>query len=697
MALINGTDVDNDIVGTALDDKILAGAGNDTVDGGDGNDEIEGETGNDDVSGGGGSDLLRGGDGNDVVRGGIGDDQILISAGTDQLDGGDGTDILNLGGLKLTGEVFGAAVDLRKTTQQQIGTDSNEAPVLVTISSFERVIGSASSDAVLGTDGANRIVDILDGNDTFSGLGGDDEIEVRRGIFGASKSASSLSDLSGGDGSDRISFYGRSGLQDKIFADGDAGADTLRVESAGEVVLNGGDGDDSILLKSSGGTGSIGGGTGKDYISLAVQSGVFTVKLGSGTDTVAIDELGTAAIVVEDFVAGVDGDVLALYTLLRSGKLTDYDAPGFLDKFDRNNPFSSGHMRLLQDGNDTRVQVDRNGGADAFTDLVVLRNVTARDLTFANLDGYASGIRRNAIHGTDGDNSLFGTGEADIIYGLDGDDTLHSLSTAGDNTNGVVLSGPDRLLGGEGDDTYLVDSLFDRVIERAGQGIDTIKYFGSYRLSANVENLVLSGNSNFNGTGNGLANRIDGSDGNNTLKGLGGDDRLGGERGADILLGGAGADLLDGDQDNDRLLGDDGDDQLFGGDGKDTLIGGAGDDLIFGEAMEDLLTGGTGADVFSFLASHSTNRRTSADRISDFSHAENDRIELWGIDANLALEGHQSFHFIGSAAFSAAGQVRTRTSGDNTYIELEYTGDRRVDMIIRVDGLPTMVADDFIL
>ena len=48
--------------------------------------------------------------------------------------------------------------------------------------------------------------------------------------------------------------------------------------------------------------------------------------------------------------------------------------------------------------------------------------------------------------------------------------------------------------GGSGDDTYYVDHRSDRPIEKVKMGIDTVRTdLASYRLPANVENLVLSG------------------------------------------------------------------------------------------------------------------------------------------------------------------------------------------------------------
>ena len=63
----------------------------------------------------------------------------------------------------------------------------------------------------------------------------------------------------------------------------------------------------------------------------------------------------------------------------------------------------------------------------------------------------------------------------------------------------------------------------------------------SYTLTANVENLTLTGSA-LNGTGNGLNNLIVGNGSANSLSGGAGNDTLDGGAGADTLIGGAGSD-----------------------------------------------------------------------------------------------------------------------------------------------------------
>ena len=91
------------------------------------------------------------------------------------------------------------------------------------------------------------------------------------------------------------------------------------------------------------------------------------------------------------------------------------------------------------------------------------------------------------------------------------------------------------MVGGKGNDTYLVDDIGDKVVETGpAADIDTVESLISYTLGANVEELFLLGSANIDGTGNSLANQIVGNGGDNLLRGMGGNDRLSGGEGDDL-------------------------------------------------------------------------------------------------------------------------------------------------------------------
>ena len=103
------------------------------------------------------------------------------------------------------------------------------------------------------------------------------------------------------------------------------------------------------------------------------------------------------------------------------------------------------------------------------------------------------------------------------------------------------------LVGGKGDDSYIVDDPGDVVQEAAGGGLDAVYSGVSYRLRQEVENLTLTGNAALDGTGSGQDNALTGNGADNILKGDEGNDSIDGGRGNDKLYGGAGNDTLRGD------------------------------------------------------------------------------------------------------------------------------------------------------
>jgi Ca2+-binding RTX toxin-like protein len=289
--------------------------------------------------------------------------------------------------------------------------------------------------------------------------------------------------------------------------------------------------------------------------------------------------------------------------------------------------------------------------------------------------------------GDDGDDRLLGGG---------GDDMLHAGA------------GNDFLDGGEGDDEIHGEDGIDTIsYASAGAGV-LITFREEYqaRVSGGGGRDSIGGFERIVGsqfadtlTGDIIVNYVDGAAGDDVLAGRLGLDTLLGGNGSDSLDGGAGADRLSGGAGIDTLAGDVGDDRLEGGDSTDTLLGGDGADTLIGGQGRDLATGGAGLDLFRFGNGDTSANRSQADTIADFSHADGDRIDLRGIDANASTaDVDDKFSFLGTGAFTGvAGQLRYAQVEGNTYVHGDMNGDKVADFYVRVDGLVDLVAADFVL
>ncbi len=79
---------------------------------------------------------------------------------------------------------------------------------------------------------------------------------------------------------------------------------------------------------------------------------------------------------------------------------------------------------------------------------------------------------------------------SDTLSGLAGNDVLNGYA-GNDHLDGGV--GNDTMSGGSGNDTFEVNSARDKVMEKAGDGSDTVIASIAYTLGVNLENLTLSG------------------------------------------------------------------------------------------------------------------------------------------------------------------------------------------------------------
>jgi Ca2+-binding RTX toxin-like protein len=331
-------------------------------------------------------------------------------------------------------------------------------------------------------------------------------------------------------------------------------------------------------------------------------------------------------------------------------------------------------------GNDTYI-------VDNINDVITEIAGEGIDTIYASIDYTLPANVENLIFTGNANITAVGNAAANVIDG-----------NAGNNTLDGGL-GADTLAGGAGNDTYVVDNTGDVVSEAAGQGIDTVQASVSYTLSANVENLTLTGTSASDGTGNDLNNVVSGNSAANILSGGAGNDSLSGNEGNDTLFGGdgndsvnggGGRDVLSGDAGNDTLYGGGADDRLAGGDGSDRIYGDGGNDTISGGAGNDILRGGQqnglgadGADTFAWQRGDVvTANATSAgfDHIADF--GANDRLDFTGV-----------FNDTHPSDLSALVHVTDTANG--TVVSADVGGGHFLDIVV-LDNVHQVTLDDLV-
>jgi Ca2+-binding RTX toxin-like protein len=300
-----------------------------------------------------------------------------------------------------------------------------------------------------------------------------------------------------------------------------------------------------------------------------------------------------------------------------------------------------------------------NGGADNVVDVLIgglgndtyvlgagIDTVTEAAGNTGGIDTATSTVSRN-----------LGVGLVDVenlIMLAAGTATGNGLNNVLDGTQ---FAGVNALIGGLGNDTYVLGNGNDTVTEANGNtgGIDTATSTIARSLSVgglvNVENLIMLGAGL--GTGNGLNNVLDGSQfaGANTLRGLAGNDTyfIGlGDVVDETAAGSGGSDTvrsltghtLGANVENLVLLGTavngvgNGLANTITGNGlANTLIGAGGIDILNGGLGNDTLTGGIDNDVF--VINTVPNGATNRDLITDLNEAGDDLVRLENTGAGL--------------------------------------------------------------
>ena len=418
-----------------------------------------------------------------------------------------------------------------------------------------------------------------------------------------------------------------------------------------------------------------------------LPAGTVNFAAGEASQTVTVNVAGDTTVEADEgftvtLSAPSNGTIT---TATASGTIQNDDVPPYDINF--------GNVFLSTSGNDTFV-----GTSDI--DTVSYENAPARvTVSLANTSAQNTRYGIDTLVNID---NLIGSSSNDQLTGNGGDNIL----------DGGV--GGDTLTGGAGNDKYILDNSGDLVRENTNAGTDTVYSYITYALTANVENLVLFGTDDLNGTGNGLVNILTGNAGNNMLSGGSGADSLIGAAGddtyvidnsgdvviekanegmdvvqasvtytlsdhvenltltgsaaingignelANLLTGNSAANMLEGQEGDDTLNGGSGNDILYGGEGNDTLLGGLGADTLDGGIGADSLNGDGGNDTYIVddLGDSITDSAGTDLVLSSISYRLGDTLE------NLTLTGLGSINGTGNML----NNTLTGNDADNTLI-----------------------------
>lgn len=408
---ISATSGDDVIYLSATHDNFTAFGGNDTIYG------LEGD------------DVIRSGSGNDILYGGDGNDRLHDSVGNDTLDGGNGNDTAIFSGNieNYTLNDFGSYLTINDNLgntglntlisieRYRFGNDSIDRSLIVGTSATDTLLGTfdneiiitgagndvvqagAGSDIVVGGSGNNSIYG-NEGNDLLFGGAGDDSYYWSEG-----DGFDQLTDDSGADvilignaytisdvifsqsGNDLlINIGGNNTLNIKDHYDGKAietlefsnnttfdlttliepnliegtiDNDTLYGTNSNDA-LYGGDGDDVIY--GDGGDDLLYGGQGSD-----------TLYGGAGADSFIMQQNGGSDTIVDFSASGLE----------------NIDISDLLSSYDPLTDILTDFVQITDNGIDSFLAIDSDGGADNFSQIAVLKDViglTDEDALFAN-------------------------------------------------------------------------------------------------------------------------------------------------------------------------------------------------------------------------------------------------------------------------------------------------------------------------
>lgn len=578
-----GNSANNTLSGLTGNDTLEGGGGVDSLDGGSGNDLYKVDTSTDKIIDSSGTDTVQStvsfslaafasienltlvGSGAMSRTGNGLDNLISANVGNSVINGGSGNDTVSY-----ASAAAGVTVALNLVSQSTGGSGIDS------LTSIENLWGSSYNDNLNG-DGANNLINGKAGNDTLSGGAGNDQLN---GEVGNDRMIDAVGDdtMNGGAGDDTYVVAGTSGsimIEDSLGIDtldasGETGGVSIDLSPASTSNING-----RMVTLAAGGVVD----APLDVLFLQDSSGSFSddvatvaalvPQVASAISSIQIDNrFGLASFNDKDgYVYRTDlaltssqaalSNALGKLTTGNGGDLPEAQLEALLHAATHASEvgFRTGSFRtaILMTDASYHIAGDTTHVANDGDALIEVEDYPTIPLLKAKL--VASGIV--PIFAVTAGNERFYN---ELVQQL-GFGTVVTLAANSSNLvtaltqgmtqitearieNAIGTSHNDTLMGnalanvltgGAGNDTYLVQGEEDKVVELAGGGTDLVLSSGSATLSANIENLTLTGSGHANATGNTANNQIVGNNGDNIINGGGGDDRMIGGRGNDSM------------------------------------------------------------------------------------------------------------------------------------------------------------------
>lgn len=547
---------------------VIGTSGDDTITGTDNADIIYGMDGDDILIGGAGDDYLSGGNGNDILIGGDGNDTMDGGAGDDQLDGGYGNDIYIYDGQGKDTVLDERWVKIARQEWYQSGWWIFKRWKYKWVYQ-DKLVDAGNDTVIFGDDVQEKDVQISKkGNDLIFELKNTDnkltiknwysssEQRVEKFVFADGfviNHAQIMNSITDKAGTDSIVGTNKDNYILSV-----SGNDTINAKKGDDAIINY-EGDTTYIFNKGDGNDIIMDYQGNDKIkfgsSIAVKDVTYLrnnkdliISINNMSDTITILNWFTSDDNKIEKIEFVDGTIHTPVDI--SDSLSSTIATGYDDVIIGNDQDN------ILDGLAGNDYIESRGGNDTLIGGLgkdIMKGGLGDDIYY--VDNLGDQVIENEGEGIDTINTTVSYELSDNVENLNliGNGNINGRGNELDNVitgndgNNIIdgCGGTNTLQGGKGDDTYIINesTANDKIIEKDGEGTDTVQSSITYILAKNVENLVLTGEDDINGTGNSGDNYITGNKGNNILSGDSGNDTLyGGEGGKDTLKGGTGND-----------------------------------------------------------------------------------------------------------------------------------------------------------